>query len=273
MLGWILIYYATDPLYLIASRILSGFAGGGMYCMIPAYISEISDDRVRGTFGSTVVFACNSGLFMAYVFGEYVEYSMIPWLMVPVTLAFLTMFVNVPDSPTFLAKKNLYEVINNLSQLTTANLLQDFISHISNSWNSKRRILSSTSKASKSIRSMRWRVSATTFKSSTSAPMTTVAIMCRSMISVSVVDWKFSHKNFFCGGSRIISRHYGETLLSAQHLKYLNVCVLFVSLYVYVWMCALCVHTRVPPGCVISTCMLRLLMQSCIKSELIHSRF
>lgn len=86
-----------------------------MYCIIPVYISEISDDRVRGTFGSTVVFACNSGLFMAYVFGEYVEYSMIPWLMVPVTLAFLTMFVNVPDSPTFLARKNLFEVINNSS--------------------------------------------------------------------------------------------------------------------------------------------------------------
>jgi MFS family permease len=29
MAGWILIYFATNPMYLIASRFLNGFAGGG----------------------------------------------------------------------------------------------------------------------------------------------------------------------------------------------------------------------------------------------------
>lgn len=83
---------------------------GGLYAIIPTYISEISDDRVRGTLGSTVVFACNLGLFFAYVCGEYVDYLTIPWLMIPGTLVFIVCFIKVPDSPTFFAKRNLIDV-------------------------------------------------------------------------------------------------------------------------------------------------------------------
>jgi MFS family permease len=62
---------------------MGGFSGGGFYSIAPAYISEISDTRVRGTLGSTVVFACNVGLFWSYVCGEYFEYLTTPWLMIP----------------------------------------------------------------------------------------------------------------------------------------------------------------------------------------------
>lgn len=110
ILGWLLIYYATNPFYLITSRVISGFAGGGLYSIIPSYISEIADDRVRGTLGSTVVFSCNLGIFFSFICGEYVDYLTVPLIMVPGTLAFLVLFFRVPDSPTFLAKKNLHEV-------------------------------------------------------------------------------------------------------------------------------------------------------------------
>ena len=110
ILGWILIYYATNPYYLIASRVMSGCAGGGLFSVIPGYISEISDDKVRGTLGSTFVFACNLGLLFSYICGEYLQYLTIPWVMIPPTLIFIVFFIRVPNSPTFLAKRNLFEV-------------------------------------------------------------------------------------------------------------------------------------------------------------------
>jgi MFS family permease len=110
ILSWLFIYYAKSPFYLITSRVLAGIAGGGLYAVIPSYISEISDDRVRGALGSTVVFSCNLGLFFAFFCGEYFDYLTVPWLMIPATLIFLVFFVKVPDSPTFFAKRNLYEV-------------------------------------------------------------------------------------------------------------------------------------------------------------------
>lgn len=83
VLSWLFIYYARTPFYLIVSRLLGGFSGGGFYAIAPSYISEISDNKVRGTLGSTVVFSCNIGIFWACVCGEYVEYSTTPWLMIP----------------------------------------------------------------------------------------------------------------------------------------------------------------------------------------------
>lgn len=117
--SWVLIYYAENPFNLIASRLMSGFAGGGLYSIIPSYISEISDDRIRGTLGSTVVFASNLGMFFAYICGEYADFLTVPWLMLPPSLLFLIFFAKVPNSPTFLAKKNLYEV-------TKASLIRNF---------------------------------------------------------------------------------------------------------------------------------------------------
>lgn len=108
--GWLLIYYARSPFYLIMSRVMSGLGGGGLYSIVPTYISEIADDNVRGTLGSTLVFSCNLGLCFAYVCGEYVEYLTIPWVMLPASIAFVVLFLNVPDSPTFFAKKSLYDV-------------------------------------------------------------------------------------------------------------------------------------------------------------------
>lgn len=110
VIGWLIIYYATNPYCLIASRFLSGLSGGGAFAIIPSYISEIADAKIRGTLGSTVVFSGNLGVFVAYVFGEYVDYLIIPWLMIPSSLLFIVFFFRVPDSATFLATKNLQEV-------------------------------------------------------------------------------------------------------------------------------------------------------------------
>jgi MFS family permease len=83
ILSWLFIYYAKTPFYLIVSRVLGGFAGGGLYSIIPSYISEISDNEVRGTLGSSLVFSCNLGIFLSYVCGEYLDYFTVPWVMIP----------------------------------------------------------------------------------------------------------------------------------------------------------------------------------------------
>lgn len=45
ILSWLLIYYAADSNFLMASRFLSGFAGGGIFIVVPLFITEISEDR------------------------------------------------------------------------------------------------------------------------------------------------------------------------------------------------------------------------------------
>lgn len=47
IISWILIIFAQNMLYILMSRFLGGLSGGGLYIIIPLFISEISDDRFR----------------------------------------------------------------------------------------------------------------------------------------------------------------------------------------------------------------------------------
>ncbi|CAO1413721.1 unnamed protein product [Diamesa hyperborea] len=108
-IAWFLIFYIPDLNVLIFSRFLSGLAGGGIFVIVPVYIAEISEDRIRGLLGSTLVFCCNMGLFSAYVFGTYFSYSTVPLIFIPFSLLFLVCFLSVPETPLYLMKQNKYK--------------------------------------------------------------------------------------------------------------------------------------------------------------------
>lgn len=113
--SWLIIVYAQTPILIIISRILMGLMGGGIFAVIPNYISEISDDKVRGRLGSFLVLSCNFGVLFAYICGDYADYRTVPWLLIPPSLAFMILFARVPDSPSILMKRGLIEVRNFLN--------------------------------------------------------------------------------------------------------------------------------------------------------------
>lgn len=45
ILGWILMYFAESSMLLIMFRFLSGVAAGGIFTVVPIFVSEISEDR------------------------------------------------------------------------------------------------------------------------------------------------------------------------------------------------------------------------------------
>ncbi|XP_031634634.1 facilitated trehalose transporter Tret1-like [Contarinia nasturtii] len=55
IIAWTLVIFAQNVYYLYASRAINGFVGGGVFVIIPVYLSEIASDRVRGALGSMLV--------------------------------------------------------------------------------------------------------------------------------------------------------------------------------------------------------------------------
>jgi MFS family permease len=45
IIGWILMYFAESATLLILFRFLEGVAAGGIFTVLPVFISEISEDR------------------------------------------------------------------------------------------------------------------------------------------------------------------------------------------------------------------------------------
>lgn len=50
--SWVVVLFASDLTMIYTFRILGGFAGGGTFSVIPLFVSEISEDRIRGTLGA-----------------------------------------------------------------------------------------------------------------------------------------------------------------------------------------------------------------------------
>lgn len=109
-ISWILIIFATNVYELLVARFLAGFAGGGVFVLIPLYISEISEDKVRGTLGSTLVLSSNFGILMAFIFGNYLSFVMVPVILMIFPIIFFIGFSFLPETPQYLILQNKNEV-------------------------------------------------------------------------------------------------------------------------------------------------------------------
>lgn len=108
IIAWVLVLIADNVYYLMGMRFFLGFSGGVCFMIIPMFIAEIAEDRIRGLLGSTLVFTCNLGILLMYVLGASVSYEIIPWLLLVFPIAFLAGFFVIPDTPFYLMKRNGY---------------------------------------------------------------------------------------------------------------------------------------------------------------------
>lgn len=114
ILSWILIYLAKNEFYLYISRFLAGFVGGAMFTLIPIYINEISETRVRGLLGSLLVLFVNVGVFLGLLAGAYLDFQMLCLVFVPLSVGALIGFSFFPETPVYLSKTNRHLVsLNN----------------------------------------------------------------------------------------------------------------------------------------------------------------
>lgn len=108
--GWLLIYVAQSVVYLYAARLLQGFSGGAVYVVMPVFVAEIADSRIRGTLGSMFMLSCNFGIFLAFVMGHVCSYEMVPLLLLGGCVAFLGGVICLPETPQYLLRIGELEV-------------------------------------------------------------------------------------------------------------------------------------------------------------------
>lgn len=106
LLSWVTMLIATNVYHLYAARFFSGFIGGGLYIVVPIYVYEISEARVRGTLASMLILIYNSGILFGFVIANYLDYFGQIKINIILPIIFLAAFNYFPETPEYLLKRN-----------------------------------------------------------------------------------------------------------------------------------------------------------------------
>ncbi|XP_026472581.1 facilitated trehalose transporter Tret1-like [Ctenocephalides felis] len=105
--SWALIVFTNSVTWLYIARILGGIATGGACVATPMYVSEISEDSLRGTLGAFFQLFLTSGILGVFAISSVVTYKVMSTCCGLITVIFVLLFYFFcPETPTYLLKIN-----------------------------------------------------------------------------------------------------------------------------------------------------------------------
>ncbi|KAH9629324.1 hypothetical protein HF086_017699 [Spodoptera exigua] len=109
LVGWGFITFAKCANTLIAGRFITGLAGGALSVTAPAYASEVSQKKIRGSIGSLFQLMLSLGILLAVVAHGHVNTFVFNCMCACIPLIFCSIFIFMPESPKYLVMKGRYE--------------------------------------------------------------------------------------------------------------------------------------------------------------------
>ncbi|KAH8241434.1 hypothetical protein KR026_002911 [Drosophila bipectinata] len=103
---WILIYFASNVYFLYAARFLCGFTGGAAYLVVPIFISELADSRIRGALTSMVMLSVDLGILAGYILSTYLAFHIVPFLAIILPVAYFIASLILPETAPYLLKQS-----------------------------------------------------------------------------------------------------------------------------------------------------------------------
>lgn len=103
--SWVVVLFASDLTMIYTFRILGGFAGGGTFSVIPLFVSEISEDKIRGTLGAILSITCNIGILLGFILCYYLDYFTVTYIALAFCILFSVGCMFLPESPQYLFTK------------------------------------------------------------------------------------------------------------------------------------------------------------------------
>ncbi|XP_035795544.1 facilitated trehalose transporter Tret1-like [Anopheles albimanus] len=103
---WPCVAFGTSVELLYAARLLAGLGAAGVFLLVPMYITEIAEDRIRGTLGSFFILFLNIGTLVSFVMGSYLSYHLTAYILCTLPIAYLLVFFQFPETPQYLIRCN-----------------------------------------------------------------------------------------------------------------------------------------------------------------------
>lgn len=62
--------------------------------------------RIRGTLGAFMMIILNAGILFGYILGNYLKFTVLPYVVIGIVILFFAVFLNFPETPQYLLLKN-----------------------------------------------------------------------------------------------------------------------------------------------------------------------
>lgn len=105
IISWIVMYFAPSIYWMIAARIIIGIGCSGTIINIPMYVSEIAEDKIRGTLASYVMLFVNAGILFSYIIGSFTSFHVFILICLSIPVIYIFLFIWLPESPVYLYTK------------------------------------------------------------------------------------------------------------------------------------------------------------------------
>lgn len=109
LLSWILVWSTLSAAWLYVARFIAGLWAGAVSTIIPVYIGEIAEPRLRSSLTVFSHLMRNFGVTLVYLVGPYISYSLLAMSGMVLTVGFISIFLLMPESPYYLLMKNRNE--------------------------------------------------------------------------------------------------------------------------------------------------------------------
>lgn len=101
LLGWSLIYFGDNYYYVLLGRFLGGGVSGAATATVSLYVTEISNDNIRGRLSCLSMFSRNVGILLAYIIGSTLPYKYVPCICLMVPVVFFILFAPLQNTCSY----------------------------------------------------------------------------------------------------------------------------------------------------------------------------
>lgn len=138
ILGWAICVMATKAMHIYIARVIHGVGISFTLCIVPVYVGEIVEDRIRGGVSAAIIMFLSLGILYVYIIGPYVSFLILNLSSFLLPLLSLLSFFSMPESPYFLvmngrisdAEKNLMRIRGEINRADVSVELDKIIEFI-----------------------------------------------------------------------------------------------------------------------------------------------
>ena len=101
LVGWILIIFAENYVYLYIGRIIAGIGQGSTYNSLVIYLTEISEKNIRGILVNMIMISLSISVFVFTSIAAYTSYEVLNLISASLPVIFLLTFPFLPETPYY----------------------------------------------------------------------------------------------------------------------------------------------------------------------------